>query len=200
MDQIEFFRVIHESLSSCWKEKRQAKRITSKSLKEKRLAKWITSTSLKEKKLAKRITSKLLKEERHAKWIKILDLELERDRLGKYFHTDAQRMRLLFNSSATSPGRHQRGWQVCLPGKCSQQEWGNRRRHQVSHKESPARLQHPSSDLEISSPLAPQQDPNLHYKRQVGLTLRLRDMAGYQDQHPQAPGLYQQMFKKHPWH
>ena len=51
-------------------------------------------------------------------------------------------------------------------------------------------FQHPTANLEINSSLASQQDLDLQYQRQVGPTLRLRNLAGNKDQHPQTPDIY----------
>ena len=65
------------------------------------------------------------------------------------------------------------------------------RRHQEPHKQNQTRLQHIATYMEINSPLTSQQDLHFQHKREVSSTRWFRDMAGNQDQHPQAPDFYQ---------
>ena len=70
----------------------------------------------------------------------------------------------------------------------------------MPNQQSQTRLQHLETNLEINSPLTPQQDPHFQHQREVSPALWLRNVESDQDQHPQTSDFYQQMPQKHPQH
>ena len=86
------------------------------------------------------------------------------------------------------------------PGSVVSKDGGAHEDMKCRINQSTTGLQHPTANLEINSSLISQQDPDLRYQRQVGPTLRLRNLAGNKDQHPQTPDIYQQMSQEHPQH
>ena len=82
--------------------------------------------------------------------------------------------------------RPERGGEVCLPGQRRQQRWKNRRRHQEPDQPGQTCIQHPPPQLELFSPLPPQQDHNLQHQRQFCPSVWLQNMENYQVKHPHA--------------